>query len=608
MSRIPETIIEKVRNETNIADVIGQYVALHKSGNNLFGLCPFHEEKTPSFSVNEQKQIFHCFSCGRGGNVFRFIMEFDNLSYPQSILKVAEMQGIEVPPNYRRTNNQLGNKTNSLDAKLFSMHEKTADLYHHLLVNTEAGQKALDYLHNRGLNDDTISFYKLGFAPTNSILQSFLEHQGFHYQEMRKSGLFIESENGSLKDRFFNRIMFPIKNETDNIIAFSGRILHVEDSQAKYLNSPETNVFNKRKTLYNFSNVKKALTSDRTVILFEGFMDVISAYQSGVKNGIASMGTSLTSEQIYIIKRNVRNLYICYDGDVPGQNAINRALSILSDTKLKLGVIQMPNNIDPDEYRHKYGEQKFAHYIRTALESPLSFKMRFLQLNRNLDNETDQLSYINDVLKEISKVADPLERDIYLNQLVSRFNLNKNTLITKISEFIHNNSFKKASNSSISLRLDNNIKDTKSYSKVEKAERYLFHRILDSKEQWDYLMTKEHFAFADDKYQMLYILAQGYMQNHEQYNSAEFQDFIKDDDIRQLLNGIEMENISEYTSLEEIDDYVNIILTEAPLDKQINQKIADLSEAKKIGDVDRQTNLTMDIIKLQRKKQLIDRA
>jgi DNA primase len=602
---IPENIIENVRNETNIADVIGQYVALHKSGKNLFGLCPFHEEKTPSFSVNEQKQIFHCFSCGRGGNVFKFIMEVDNLSYPQAVLKVAKMQDIKVPQNYVASNEQQNHKLNTLDTKLVAMHEKAASLYNHLLMNTETGQVALSYLHQRGLTDDTIAFYKLGFSPTNSILQAFLEHQGFNYQEMRKSGLFVESEDGSLKDRFFNRIMFPIKNEADNIIAFSGRVLHVEDSQAKYLNSPETSIFNKRKTLYNFSNVKKSLTNNRIIILFEGFMDVISAYQSGVTNGVASMGTSLTSEQIYILKRNAQKLYVCYDGDVPGQNAINRALTILSDTQLKLGVIQMPNNIDPDEYRRKYGETKFAEYMKTALESPLSFKMRFLKLNRNLDNETDQLSYINDVLKEVAKIADPLERDIYLNQLVTRFNLNKNTLINKISGFIHSNSFKQVSHSKNYLQLNDSIQNAKAYGKVEKAERYLLHRILESKEQWDYLMTKEHFMFADDKYQMLYVLAQGYMQINDQYNSAKFQDFIKDDTSRQLLNGIEMENISEYTSLEEIDDYVNIIMTEAPLDKQISEKKADLEEAKKLGDIDRQTKITMDIIKLQRKKQLI---
>lgn len=609
MPMIPEDVVEDIRSKTNIADVIDQFVSLSKSGNNLFGLCPFHEENTPSFSVNEQKQIFHCFSCGRGGNVFKFIMEFENVSFPQAVIKVADMQGIKLPAQYTNADNSRSH-VNPVESKLIDMHEQTAELYNHFLMNTDYGQHALDYLHKRGLTDDTIKFYKLGFAPSNRILSAFLKNKGFDYQSMRKSGLFLESDDGELRDRFFNRIMYPIKNEVGSIVGFSGRVLDKNESQAKYLNSPETEIFNKRKILFNFSDAKNAIRKEKTVILFEGFMDVISAYQSGVENGIASMGTSLTREQVHTINRITKKLYVCYDGDAPGQNAINRALSLLGNTKLELGVIQMPKGVDPDEYRKQNGEEKFAEYMKSALESPLSFKMRYLKLNRNLDNENDQLTYINDVLKEIAKLPQPLERDIYVNQLAEQFNVSKLDLTNQMNKFSQRDDVRKQSEEPHDSGQTNvsSFNNVKSYSKVEIAERNLFHRILDSNEMWNYLMTKDNFAFVDDNYELLYTLAQGYMKDHDEYNSAEFQDFIKDEKLQHFLINIEMTQISEHSSFEEIDDYVNIIMTEAPLDDQIKQKKADLNEAKKLGDVDRQTKLAMDIIDLQRKKQLSNKA
>ncbi|WP_225362916.1 DNA primase [Apilactobacillus quenuiae] len=604
---IPEDVIDKVRDQTNISDVVSQFVSLHKSGKNLFGLCPFHEENTPSFSVNEQKQIFHCFSCGRGGNVFKFLMELQNLSYPEAVKKVADMQGIKIDNNYLQSRNNK--KVDSNEQVLIDMHTQSTDLYHHILMNTEIGQQALDYLHNRGLKDEVINKYQLGFAPSNSILKTFLSQKKYQYQELRKSGLFFEDDNGDLKDRFFNRIIYPITNEFGNVIAFSGRVLNKDDNQAKYLNSPETSIFNKRKVLFNFSNARKTIRKEKTAILYEGFMDVISADQSGIQNGIASMGTSLTDEQIYLLQRNITNLYVCYDGDAPGQNAINRSIGILEQTKLKLGIIQMPSGIDPDEYRQQNGEAKFKSYMSSALESVISFKMHFLKLNRNLDNENDKINYINDVLCEIAKVSQPIERDIYINQISGQFNLNKLDLTNQLNKLVNRNNLGKKANdykSGIDTSHVNSalIGNVKSIGRVEMAERSLLNRILNDHEMWLRLLGKDGFCFADEKYQLIYILAQEYFRNHSEYKADAFQDFVKEEDLQQLLINVDLIDLSGEPTNSEIDDYVNIIMNDAPIEKQLKTKQAELDEAKKLGDVDRQIDITTDIINLQRKKQI----
>lgn len=613
MPMIPEEVIEQVRNETNIADIIGQFVALRKSGSNLMGLCPFHDENSPSFSVNEDRQLFKCFGCGKGGNVFTFMMELENLTYPEAILKVADMSGIEISDQYKQNNSQKP-KMNSTETKLIEMHEKSAEVYHHILMNTELGQKALDYLHDRGLTDDTIKYYQIGFAPNDNVINRFLVEQKFEYQDMRKSGLFLEDDEGKLRDRFFNRIMFPIKNEFGSIIGFSGRVLNKEDSTAKYLNSPETDIFNKRDVLFNLSNAKAAIRKKDAVILFEGFMDVISAYQSGIENGIASMGTSLTNDQIKVINRHCNSVYVCYDGDAAGQNAINRALSLLGNSSLTLRVIQMPEGIDPDEYRKQFGEEKFADYMSKSIESPISFKMRYYKLNRNLDNETDKFSYIQDVLKEVAKVDQPIERDLYINQLSDQFNLNKNDLTMTMNSFIQKNDAVNRVNYARNGKNDNNaqmiapIQSVRYRSKVEMAELYLLNRILMSQELWQRLMSVDGFAFVDVDYQLLYNLAQEYMATHDEYNSAEFQDFIKEEKLRKLLIDIEMLQINDSPSVDEVDDYVNIIMNEAPIDSQLKQKQIELNEAKQLGDIDRQTEIAMEIIQLQKQKNLGGRA
>ncbi|MDN6253410.1 MAG: DNA primase, partial [Lactiplantibacillus plantarum] len=242
-NRIPEEKVEQVRSAVNIADFIGQYVQLKKAGKNLFGLCPFHEERTPSFSVNEQKQIFHCFSCGRGGNVFSFIMDLENLSFPEAVVKVADFGHIDLPASYTAQSQPAAPKDQQ-QADLLKLYADSAKMYQHILVNTELGEPALKYLHERGLDDETIKTFGIGYAPANQLLLDFFKEHQTDYQLLRQSGLFIENQAGDLRDRFVDRVLFPIKDASGRVIAFSGRILKKSPNEPKYLNSPETKLFN----------------------------------------------------------------------------------------------------------------------------------------------------------------------------------------------------------------------------------------------------------------------------------------------------------------------------------------------------------------------------
>ena len=410
---IPEATVDQVLKAVNIADYIGQYVQLRKTGQNLFGLCPFHEEHTPSFSVNEPKQIFHCFSCGRGGNVFKFVMDYDNATFPEAVKKVADFAGIPLDV-------QVGQAA-PVDpevAKQQHILQDTADLYHHILVNTEKGEAALAYLHKRGLTDETIEEFQLGYAPEErNLLVAFLNNRHVEYQDQRASGLFVEDQAGKLFDRFNDRVMFPLTDANGKVVGFSGRILQSDKSQAKYLNSPETKLFNKRDILFNLHRAKAEFGRDGGPILFEGYMDVIAAYQAGVKTGIASMGTSLTTEQVDIISHLSKRLTVCYDGDEPGQKAIERAVTMLADhPRLQTDVVVLPDGMDPDEYIRARGAEAFQAQVKSVL-TPTAFMLQFLARGVDMHNDQAKLTYLNAALRIIGKISDPVARAVYVKQL-----------------------------------------------------------------------------------------------------------------------------------------------------------------------------------------------
>ncbi|RRK10026.1 DNA primase [Lactiplantibacillus garii] len=618
-NRIPEEKVDQVRSAVNIADFIGQYVQLKKAGKNLFGLCPFHEERTPSFSVNEQKQIFHCFSCGRGGNVFSFIMDLENLSFPEAVVKVAEFGHVDLPTNYT-AQAQPSTPKDQQQADLLKLYADSAKMYQHILVNTELGEPALAYLRERGLDDDTIATFGIGYAPKNQLLLDFFKEHGTDYQLLRQSGLFIENQAGELRDRFVDRVLFPIKDASGRVIAFSGRILTKSPDEPKYLNSPETKLFNKRNVLFNFDLARGAIRQRKAVVLFEGFMDVIAAYRAGLPNGVASMGTSLTNEQIYMLERVTDQLYICYDSDLPGQKATDRALKLLGDnSRLKLGVIQMPDGMDPDEYLRHAGQEKFVQVFEDGKQTPTAFEMTYLRHDLNLQNTQDQLTYLSAVLNQLVKLSSSVEQDLYLNQLVQEFGLDKDDLKQQLRSMIgqrsvHHTATRQAPPPAPApltpppATVTGETGNRGPLSRVEKAERLLLFRLLHDHDVWLRVMAIAGFHFVHDPYQQILVYAEAYFKTHNQFDLANFTDFMADTSLQPVLTSLEFMDVASQSSKEEVADLVNVIMNQQPLVEQINGKKAELTAAKQIGNHDLVQQLTLALIELYRKQQQVQQA
>ena len=615
MARIPREIIDQVRNSVDISDVIGQYVQLKRAGKNFTGLCPFHEEQTPSFSVNAEKQFYHCFGCGRSGNVFQFLMDYKHIGFVEAVQEVAKLGGTTLPSSY--TADSTPQQTSPVDreqGQLLNLHDKAAQLYHHILLNTPAGEPARRYLQRRGMPRDLIEKFGIGFAPVQRILAPYCAQQKLDYQLMRKSGLFTEDRDGKLQDRFVERVMFPIRNAQGKVIAFSGRLLNTAQTDLpKYLNSPETPIFNKRRTLFNLDLAKKAARDDGRLYLFEGFMDVISAFGAGVENGIASMGTSFTSEQVQIINRTTKQLDICYDGDSAGQNAIDRAISLVQDHqngRLNVQVVQLPAGVDPDEYVQQNGAAKFRDYVHDLEETTTDFYLRFLRNGRNLNNQQELMAYLDAVLKEIARLDTPLAQDMYLSKLADEFKLDKAALQGQLRQFqgeLHLQPTQPAQSYQEQAAIayaPPAQPTTVKIDRTELAEQILLRYMLHDPNVWSHVRAQDHFHFVHEKYESLYMVASSYFSEYGDYTTARFLDYLAAyPDLRTTLSQVEQLTVNPDVDMQVIDDCLHTLTQQTPLQDQIEQVRAQLKEASTLNNTELATQLTVNLIKLLKKQQ-----
>lgn len=610
---IPEEVIDNVRSAVNIVDVVSRYVQLRKAGKNLFGICPFHDEKTPSFSVSEDKQIFHCFSCGRGGNVFKFLMDLEKISFPEAVRRVAEFGNVPLDDKYVKKSPKSA--YSAAQSEMIGLYEKAAELYHHVLVNTQLGEKALAYLKKRGITEADMQDFDLGFAPADQdLLLSFLKEQQIDQKQMQDSGLFIETADGSLKDRFFNRIMFPIKDNNGKIVAFSGRSLVKDDQHPKYLNSPETSIFNKGKVLYNFSQARPEIVQKKTVILYEGFMDVIAAHRAQVANGIATMGTSLTEDHVRALKRVASRVVICFDGDEPGQRAIAKAIALIKQTSdLQISVIFIPDNRDPDEYVRDKGVESFQKLMNQTGESSTAFLLKFDRMGLNLANENDQLEYLKKALQRIGELNDALEQDLYLNQLAEEFSIDKRDLKNQLRESVADRiahtprQFDPGPAPAPPPTFENQVEKTENTSKklssVDISQYRLLARALNHHDVWLKLQSLPDFYFPNEQLETIYMLAGGYLAKNQEYDAADFMDYLKEPELQSVVANIESINLSPDYTEEEIEDYISLIKDVAPLSEQISKVKSDLNEATRLGNQELQQQLTLKLISLYQKQQ-----
>ena len=616
--RIPQEVIEEVRHRTNIVDIIGQYVQLKKSGKNYMGLCPFHEERSPSFSVAEDKQIFHCFGCGKGGTVFNFLQEIEGISFPESVKRVADLEHLSVDFDWSEPREVADTPENQQRRSLLQLHSKAAELYHHILVNTKIGEPALNYLLERGLTQELIETFQIGFAPQKrDFLSQVFKNEQLDETLFEPSGLFVQRDNGTFLDRFYQRIMFPINDPQGNVIAFSGRLLKTADfpgdEMPKYLNSHETTLFNKRETLFNFDKARKEIRKENTVLLFEGFMDVIAAWQSGVKSGVASMGTSLTNEQIRRLERVAKEVVICYDGDNAGVQATNRAIQLLQENShFDLSIVSIPEKLDPDEYVRKYGAEAFQNLANHGRETVFSFKMNYHRLTRNMNNEKEQLDYVNELLRELTNVQSPLERDRYLNQIAQEFQLSVHSLEEQFNQL-------KQEQRSVQRQErqqfyqdemmpppmeepvfeENHVQNKLPLTQVQKAERSLLFRLMNEQGVRQTVQQLPDFSFAHDEYQELYFLLESYATLHQSFDIADFINFLQDNQTKQLAIEIAYQNLSEESSEREVADLLHVIALSS-IAEAIEQKKIQQQEAKRVGNQQLEAELTMEIIQLAR--------
>lgn len=628
MARIPDETVDRIRQQSDIVDVVSQYVQLRKSGQNHFAHCPFHEDKTPSFSVSEKKQIYHCFSCGRGGNVFSFLQEMEGITFPEAIVKTAELVQFDLDDQLKQQVAQSGPQEDSRRGKLLAIHEAANDFYHHILMNTQMGEEAYRYLIERGMTDELLKEFQIGFSPPRrNAFHLYLENQeetNFEKELLRATGIFSDPREGKedqFLDRFANRIVFPIRDAQGHVVAFSGRIFEENTDPnfrtAKYMNSPETELFNKRRVLFNFDKARASIRREGEVILFEGFMDVISSWQVGVKNGIASMGTSLTNEQISALDRVTDKVVIAYDGDNAGLEATKRAADYFSEeTHFNIDIATFPENLDPDDYIKEKGVEAYKEFLAHGRDTMMSFFIRYYRKEANLENESERLTYIDTILQEMTRVSSAVERELYFKQLSEEFGLGVEALKEQFHEYMVRSQKERTQE----LRKENKLKQTETRlpvqpafknqakaTKVQRAEKRLMYRLFYHDELWSKLEQRE-FEFWTQEFRTLYLLYEDYFIQKGNDHVEGFLDFVREDHLKKWITEILwMEMDEEYSEIE-IEDYIYQIMEVAPAETKLAEKREALEEAKRIGDTQTQTTLSIEIIRLRQELDKKNRA
>ena len=422
--RYSDEILNEIKESNDIVEIISQYVHLKRSGRNYFGLCPFHNEKSPSFSVSPDKQIFHCFGCGVGGNVITFISKIEGIGFKEAVENLAEKANISLPVN----TSQEDNKIEELKSKVYKVNMFTANYYHKRLYEprSKIGQ---EYVKQRKLTNETLEAYNLGFSGNFDELYQALRKEGFKDEEILESGLVNKNDNGKYIDRYRNRFMIPILDVRNRVIAFGGRVL--DDSKPKYINSPENVVYSKGKHLFGLNVAKKGNT--KKLLIVEGYMDAISLHQRGITNVVASLGTALTTNQGWLLRKNTEEVILGFDSDGAGQTAVMRAMEVMQNMGCDMRVLQMTGAKDPDEYIIKYGSARFQKLMDEAI-SLIEFKVKVLRQSLNLEVAGDKVKFLNEIAKLISKIDNSIEREIYIEKIAKGYNISKEAIFGQVNK------------------------------------------------------------------------------------------------------------------------------------------------------------------------------
>ena len=427
MVRYSDELIDEIRSKNDIVDIISQYVVLKRSGRNFFGLCPFHKEKSPSFSVSPDKQIFHCFGCGVGGNVFHFVEKIENLGFIESLEMLADRAGINLPT----ISNSVDDKLLKLKSKVYDINAETAKFYHENLYKPTS-KEAQNYIKKRKLDNRTLKNFLIGYSGNFNELYVHLKSKGFTDEEILTSGLVNKNDNGKFIDRFRRRLMFPIQDTRNRVIAFGGRVL--DDSKPKYINSSENIVYSKGKHLFGLNVAKKEHL--KKIIIVEGYMDAISLHQRGITNAVASLGTALTESQGRLLRKSSEQVIIGYDADGAGQAATVRGLEILQNLGCDIRILQIEGAKDPDEFVTKYGPERFLKYVDNAI-SLVEYKIKVLKQKLDINNTNDKIKFLKEIAKELAKISNNIEREVYVDKISLEYKVSKDAIYSEINKLIY---------------------------------------------------------------------------------------------------------------------------------------------------------------------------
>lgn len=548
--RYSDEILNEVRENSDIVEVISQYVHLKRSGRNYFGLCPFHNEKSPSFSVSPDKQIFHCFGCGVGGNVFTFISKIEGIGFKEAIENLADRAGIVLP---KSTNNEDSRKE-ELKSKVYKVNNFTADYYHKRLYKPEskAGQ---EYVKQRKLTNETLESYNLGFSGNYDELYKILRKEGFNDEEILESCLVKKNEHGQYVDFYRDRFMIPILDVRNRVIAFGGRVLG-DAKRFKYLNSPENIVYSKGKHLFGLNVAKRY--DHKKLLIVEGYMDAISLHQRGITNVVAALGTALTTNQGWLLRRNAEQVILGFDADGAGQNAIMRAMEVMQNMGCDMRVLQMTGAKDPDEFIIKYGSARFQKLMNEAI-SLLEFRVKVLEQNLDLEVASDKVKFLNEIAKLIAKIDNTIEQEIYIEKLSKGYNISKEAIFGQVNKLQYSSrtqtkNLEKPKPVVIhkkETKVDNNVSE-----EIIKRENTIISILINNPENFQ--MIKEHMKIEDFKYDLNIKIVKALYEELEKEDSniSLVLDKIEDEEIKNHLTAIMAEDygISDSNDTKAIED------------------------------------------------------
>ncbi len=549
MVRYSEELIDEIRNSNDIVDIISQYVILKRSGRNFFGLCPFHKEKTPSFSVSPDKQIFHCFGCGAGGNVIHFISKIENVDFKESLEILADRAGIKLPT----LENNVDSKRLELKEKVYEINKLVAMYYHETLYKPQA-KPAQEYVKKRKLDNKALKEFCIGYAENANVLYKLLKEKGFTEEEILASDLVIKKGNNYV-DRFKNRLIFPIQDIRNRFIAFGGRVL--DNSLPKYINSPENIVYSKARNLYGLNVAKN--TKTRKLIIVEGYMDTVSLHQRGIDNVVASCGTALTEAQGRLLRKYAEKVIISYDSDSAGQAATLRGLEILNNLGCDIRILQMEGAKDPDEYVIKYGNGRFNDLVENAI-SLVEFKIKVLKKGLNIENTNDKIKFMNEIAKILGGVDNKIEQEIYIDKISSDYNISKEAIYAQINKNEYSNNKGAKILESSSIRKPTIKRQGKEINpELEKRENIIISLLIDGGEEVynkikDIINPNDFKSEANQK--IMRRLYEEFEKGNSNINSL-VDMFADDEQVVNALTGIMADDYEIEDNKKALDDVIN---------------------------------------------------